>query len=394
MKFLRGPRGRAGGAEASEPERVGDDGIRGQETDGADTGIDTAGVTAGQERTAAWWRSTLPGSFRVRVAFCTLLVLVIAAGSAVVVHDVVNRLPGDAALRVGEEVVTEQELQQRVEVLGGLYGVQPPEDPDKRDTFNRDAAKSVAVSKILDRTAQQEGIEVGEKEARDQLATVIDENFQGKREAFTQMLGEQGISEQDVLDEISRQLRNTRMFAKVTESAEQATDEDARTYYEENDKEMVSPEQRRISNIVLESQKAAEDVAKQARGGADFAALVEEYTIDEQTRNEGGDLGWVKKQDLESDYAGAAFGAEPGDVFGPVQSQGGWNVGKVTEVEEATQLSFEEVQDDLKARLDRNAQVELWREWLGDKIAAADVEYASQYRPDDPEAPPEDLTNR
>lgn len=359
-----------------------------------DAGPDTEQAPHAEEPEHRGRSLLLPGSLWGRLTAFALLSVVAIAAAAIVVIDLVTRLPEGAAFRIDDQVVTEGELQRRVDVLSGLYGIQPPKDAAQRDKFRRDTAKAVAVSNILDAAAGDEGIVIAEKDARDQLAGVIKENFQNNRQAFTAMLGQKGISEQDVLDEIARQLRNTRLFAQVTSSAKKATDEQAEAYYTENKKEMVSPEQRRLANIVVETREEAEAVAGKAAQGEDFGDLVAQYTIDGQTKADGGDLGLVAAADLEAGYAAAAFAAGPGKTFGPVQTQSGWNVGKVTKVQKAVPLSFEQLKDAITGRMNNDAKIALWRSWLGKKITSAEVEYAPEYQPSNPDEPPADITKR
>ena len=67
-------------------------------------------------------------------------------------------------------------------------------------------------------------------------------------------------------------------------------------------------------------------IAARLKGGADFAALAKEESQDENTRNQGGDLGW-----FASDAFGPAFGAQvaslsDGGVSTPFRSDAGWHI--------------------------------------------------------------------
>lgn len=372
---------RAGASTAeAEPSEIVNDGAEIQ---------DEASAENGTVHRSPW---LLPNSLKMRVISGALLVVVTVAAAAIVIVDFAGRLPDGAAFRLADQVVTEEEMHNRTNVLSGLYGIQPPADPARRDAYSRDTAKAVAVSMVLDRAAQSEGVVIPEKSAQDELANLIQQSYQGNRQAFTTMLGQKGISEKEVLDEIARQLRNTRLFGKVTAPARPANDEQARSYFDAHQSEMVSPEQRRLANVIVRSREEAQQVADQAAAGADFAALARDHSIDEQTRHQGGDLGLVAAQDLEPAYSQAAFGAGANATFGPVQTQSGWNVGKVVEVKQSTPLPFEQLKDAIKARMDNDAKISLWREWLGDHIKAAQVEYAPKYQPAAPDAPPADAT--
>ncbi|NKQ54251.1 hypothetical protein HFP15_15290 [Amycolatopsis sp. K13G38] len=350
---------------------------------------DTEDAAAAGPPRKRWPTRLMPGTFRARLVAALCALVVAGAAIAQIVVDQLNRLPEGAAFAIGDRIVTVQDMQRRTDVLKALYGIQPPTAPDQLDKFTRDTAKAVAVSTILDDAAQAEGVVVADKTASDQLATVIHDNYNGDRNAFLKTLGDKGVSEQDVLDEIKRQLRNAQLFARVTAPAKQADDAAAQAYYNDHKAQMVSPEQRDIRNIVVTSQDQATQIAQQASSGTDFGALAKQYSLDGQTKDKGGELGLVAATDLDPGYASAAFGAQNGAVFGPVQTKSGWNVGQVTRIQAAVPLSFDQLKDAIKAQLDNDAKMAIWRDWLGGKIKDAQVRYASPYLPADPDSPPQ-----
>jgi peptidyl-prolyl cis-trans isomerase C len=335
-------------------------------------------------------RSTvLPAGYRAQGALAVLLFLVAGgSGTKLVMHDM-QALPGNAAFRSSGRVVTTQQLQQRVNLMEFLYGLQQPTDPHQLDLFKRSVAKAVAVGGIVDNTARARGIVIADKEASDQLGKLIQDNSWKDRSTLIQTLGARGLSEQGVLDEIKRQQANSRLFGQVTGSVKASTDSEAQRYYDANKSQMVSPEQRTIKNIVVSTQDQAEQVAKQAQSGADFGALAKQDSIDGSTKSKGGSLGTVSADQLNSAYAEVAFQVRNGSVFGPVQTPQGWNVGKVTDVHPATPLSFAQLKSVIKTKLDNDAKLKIWNAFLVKRIKAAHVVYAPAYRPSDPDAPPQ-----
>lgn len=331
---------------------------------------------------------------RARLVSLVLGVLVAASAATQVGIAWATALPDNAVLRAGDTVVTEDVFQQRVDVLEALYGIKPPEQGPKLDKFNKDAAKSIALSLVLDRAAQERNVVIADKKAQEALDKMIEEQLPGGRDAFVQHLGSQGIAERDVLDEIERQLVTTKLFEQVTADVTPATDKEVRQAYQDRKQEMVRPEQRHLRNIVVDSRDKAKQVLDQAKGGADFAQLAAEHSLDQSTKEKGGDLGTLSADQLDKKYAGAAFQADENSFFGPVQTQHGWNIGQVLKITPAKQLSFDQVKKQLEAELTNKRKLDTWRTWLGNQIKAADVEYADEYRPDNPDAPPTDAPAR
>jgi peptidyl-prolyl cis-trans isomerase D len=68
----------------------------------------------------------------------------------------------------------------------------------------------------------------------------------------------------------------------------------------------------------------------QARSGADFAKLARENSQDYGSAMQGGELGWASKDRWVKPFTDAAFKARVGDIVGPVRTQFGWHIIKVT----------------------------------------------------------------
>jgi parvulin-like peptidyl-prolyl isomerase len=76
-------------------------------------------------------------------------------------------------------------------------------------------------------------------------------------------------------------------------------------------------------------QKARELLGK-ARAGANFGQLARENSQDYGSATQGGELGWASKDRWVKPFADAAFKARVGDIVGPVRTQFGWHIIKVT----------------------------------------------------------------
>lgn len=83
------------------------------------------------------------------------------------------------------------------------------------------------------------------------------------------------------------------------------------------------------SDSVAKIQKA-KDLLKRARSGESFDKLVRENSEDFGSKEAGGDLGWNGRGAWVKPFEQAAFGAKVGDIVGPVRSQFGWHIVKVT----------------------------------------------------------------
>lgn len=353
-------------------------------------------------------KSGLPRGRRTRAAVVVVLVAVLActggllrlhAGRSVfglqagesVLSFLPTWLPDDVAFQFGDRDVTENELNTQVDTLRALYGVQVPADPAQLATFRRDSAKAYAVTLVLDRAAADNGIVIADKTARETLARFVQEKLGNGADAYTKFvtaLGEQGTTEQAVLDELKRRLAMAQLFDKVTAGGSSVTDQDVETAFAQRRGELGTPEKRQISNLVVGSREEADRALAAVRSGAPFDSEARQVSLDGSTRENGGDLGAVTRDQLDRPFGDAAFTAQPGQPFGPVQTSYGWNVGIVGQVQAPVPAEFAQVKEPLRQQLQAEHALDGWRGWLTHQITAAEVRYADAYRPAVPDAAP------
>lgn len=333
---------------------------------------------------------TLPTLNRRRIAIGVVVLLVAAAGGAWLLHRS-RAMPEGAVMRWGDTVITEAQLDRRISVLEAVYGVTAPTGADKEATFRRDAAKSMAVSTLLEQEAERRDISISRKTATDQLSTMISDDLGGDRDRFIDFLADHGIRERDVIDEIIRVGATRELYEQVTEDVDKVTTADALKEFEERKDDMVSPERRQLRNIVVASESDADRVLARLRGGEAFDVVARESSLDSSTSKDGGLLGELVKDELEKPVAKAAFEAAEGTVYGPAKGQYGWNVGHVDEIIAPKPLQFDEVSDLLVRQLQTERTLRVWGPWLGKLQKNAEIEYADEYRPKDPDSIPDEL---
>ena len=67
-------------------------------------------------------------------------------------------------------------------------------------------------------------------------------------------------------------------------------------------------------HILVDSEAQAKKIIAELKGGADFAALAKQYSKDPSGAQQGGDLGFFKKDEMVPEFADAAFAMQPGQV--------------------------------------------------------------------------------
>lgn len=317
-----------------------------------------------------------------RIAIAMAVVALAAAG-VFAWQPWADDAPDGTAFRVGDEVVTVDELDARNDSLRALYGIQEPLDGKDLDGFRRQAAKSMAISIVLDRAVDDEGVEVSDAEVDEAVTAFVKAKFGGDRDQFLDSLGNVNTSEDAVRAEVRRQLELRKLLAQVAGDVAVA-EADVRAAFAERKESLGTPERRVVSNIVVGTRAEAQRVREQLDAGADIVGLARKASIDAATRDKGGRLGAVSRADLLPEVADVVFGTRPGRAYGPVQGSQGWNVGIVTRVEPAAAATFAGVRDRLRTQLESERVQSTWSDWLAGRLRDADVRYERDYRPSDP----------
>jgi peptidyl-prolyl cis-trans isomerase D len=102
------------------------------------------------------------------------------------------------------------------------------------------------------------------------------------------------------------------------------------------------------------AKQKAEAIAAQVRAAPQrFAEIAKKESQDPGSAPQGGDLGSFGRGTMVKGFEDAAFAAKPGDIVGPVQTDFGWHVIRVTGAKAATQRPFDEVKGQIEADLKR-----------------------------------------
>jgi parvulin-like peptidyl-prolyl isomerase len=79
-----------------------------------------------------------------------------------------------------------------------------------------------------------------------------------------------------------------------------------------------------------EARKLADQVARQAKSGTDFAKLAVKYSDDPTAKQRGGDLGSFERRRMVKPFADATFSLKPGEISGIVETPFGFHIIKRT----------------------------------------------------------------
>ncbi|MGO9240826.1 MAG: peptidylprolyl isomerase [Bryobacteraceae bacterium] len=116
--------------------------------------------------------------------------------------------------------------------------------------------------------------------------------------------------------------------------------------------------------------KRMDEVLKQARGGADFAALARKNSEDTVSAAKGGDIGWITRGQTVPEFEKAAFSLKPGQISDVITTTYGFHILRVEQRQEAHMQTFDEVRNDLQKELSQSIVIDKMQT-LGDQLHTA-----------------------
>jgi peptidyl-prolyl cis-trans isomerase C len=277
----------------------------------------------------------LSKSFRYRMLYVLLLLgvaMLVVAGCnpAEPVANVDSQARKVVTFEGGD--VTQGELDEFAEQAGV-----PKDDPQYQATVQQLMPQVVSVE-IAKAYAQEHNMTVSDKEVDQELEKLKEQVGDQARssgqdvsnqEAYEQALKQNNITEEQLREDLRENILPVQnVQERVTGDAE-PSDEEIQNYYEKNkEAQFTIPEQRCVRHILFnkDQKEKAEDVKQQLENGGDFAKLAKENSQDPGSAAQGGDLGCLGKGETVPEFEQAAFGAERGEIVGPVQTEFGYHI--------------------------------------------------------------------
>jgi peptidyl-prolyl cis-trans isomerase D len=169
----------------------------------------------------------------------------------------------------------------------------------------------------------------------------------------------------------------------------QPTEEELRARYDERVKAAGANEQRQAQHILVkvgggvsdaDALKRIQDIEKQARAGADFGKLAQQYSQDEGSVASGGDLGLAGRGMFVPEFENALFSLGTGQISAPVKSPYGYHLIKLNRIERPDVPSFATLRPELEKEV-REAKAEEQFAEAVDKLDAAIYEASDLKEP-------------
>ncbi len=249
----------------------------------------------------------------------------------------------------------------------------------------RKAAENLIEKKLVDKEAQRLGIVVSEEDVDDAVQDVMRKNGM-TLEDLKKNIATQGLTLVQYRDRLRAQIEKARIIGKELRQRVTVSDEEMRSYYQAHTDLFSQPEEARIQHIFLkvppgadERQKKAvraraEEILKDVKAGKDFSRLARIHSEDANTADRRGDLGFVKRGELQSGFDRVAFSLKPGQA-GLVETPYGYHVVRVIDRRPPRVVPYDDVADQVRESLIQAKAEKVFHEWVGELKQKAVIEF-------------------
>ena len=136
-----------------------------------------------------------------------------------------------------------------------------------------------------------------------------------------------------------------------------------------------APKKYQVRHILLKTETEAKAIITELANGKSFGALAKEKSLDTNSAENNGELGWITKSSIDPEFGAAMAKLEKGKyTTTPVMTQYGWHIIQVDDIAQMTTPPFESVKDQLKSAL----QGQLMQAYVEGLVKSAKVEILKQ----------------
>jgi len=251
---------------------------------------------------------------------------------------------------VDDYKITEREYQIELVRTQKKLRLDEPNDECCRRTL-----ESLIDGILLLRSARGAQIEVTPDEIQAELIELMI-GFESEDD-FEHMLAEQGLTLEDLRLHVADQLR----IRKFTQEAfctdpDQISEDKLLAFYQANQSSFVTKEMVKVSHVFIkdpsdEQLRIVKEIMDDLTNPAKEFGEIAELLSDCPSYRQSGDLGWISRGQMVTEFESAAFALEVGQISQPIRTQFGTHIIMVTGKRRSQVAPFEDIKDSLRRRL-------------------------------------------
>ena len=306
-----------------------------------------------------------------------------------------DEVPADAVAVIDGTTITRQAMDEVLTRAKKSYAAQKRDFP-KAGTPEYQSLQTQVVAFLVQREeyareAEKLDVTVTDAQIAKKLDEVKTQYFAGDQKKLEKGLADQGYTIDALREDIRSQLVTEGIYAKVTADVK-VSDADLKAYYDKNKTNYSVAESREVRHILVKTKAQADKLQSQLEGGADFAALAKQSSLDPGSKNQGGKLTITRGQTVEP-FDKAAFSLKTNELSVPIKTEFGYHlIEPLGAVKKGSVTPFAQVKAQIRSQLEGERKNTAVNEWVTatQKAYEDKITYAAGFEP--PETSTEETT--
>ena len=229
---------------------------------------------------------------------------------------------------VNDDVITLGDLSSRLRML--MVSSNLPDSPELRKRLEPQVLRTLVDEKLQLQAAKKKNIVATKSELKKALSQLETQNHM-KSGQLIDYLKANGIEKSALLDQLTSSIVWAKLLGQLAQSTSPVSDEEI-DHEMTRLKEHASDPESRVAEIFLAVDRPSQDqqvhdlaerLIDQMRQGARFSAIAQQFS-QSPTAAVGGDIGWVRPQQLPPMLAKAVAQMHPGELSPPIRAPAGY----------------------------------------------------------------------
>jgi len=229
---------------------------------------------------------------------------------------------------VNDEVVSVADVQSRLKMV--MLSSNFPDSPETRQRIAGQVLRTIVDEKLQTQEAKRQNVTATDDEVNKAISQIEKQNNMQPGQ-LDGVLKARGIERGALVDQLTASIvwakLVRRLFAQTNTVSDEEIDEALKRL-----KETINEPQSRVAEIFLavdnpqqddEMRRLAERLVEQMKRGARFSAVAQQFS-QSATAAVGGDLGWLRSEQLSPDLGKVVAQLRPGELSPPIRTGAGY----------------------------------------------------------------------
>ena len=229
---------------------------------------------------------------------------------------------------VNDEVISVGDLTSRLRMV--MLSSNLTDSPETRQRVAAQVLRTIVDEKLQMQEAKRQNVTATDEEINKALAQIEKQNNMQAGQ-LDQVLKSHGIERSALVDQLTASIVWTKLVRRLVSQTNVVSDEEI-DYALKRAKETANEPQSRVAEIFLavdnpqqedEVRRLAERLTEQMKQGARFSAVAQQFS-QSATAAVGGDIGWVRPEQLSPEIGKAVAQMRPGELSPPIRTGAGY----------------------------------------------------------------------